>query len=108
RRRAASVEPELDGHAPALAGLAGGLRALGRLREVGEAPLAQDELMPLEPRADERIARLEDPAVHHVGDRLARCLAERRPQVTRVGVAVRVAADVLRAALADPGGPVGL
>src|SRR3989475_721534 len=75
-RRAASVEPELDRHAPALAGLAGGLRALGRLREVGEALLAQDELTSLDPRADERVARREDPAIHHVGDRLARCLAE--------------------------------
>src|SRR5207245_4848230 len=56
-RRAASVEPELDRRAPALAGLAGGLRALGRLREIGEALLAQNELMPFDPRADERVAR---------------------------------------------------
>src|SRR5947207_4004953 len=91
----AGSDPELDGHAPVRTGLAGGRSTLERLREVGEPLLAQDELTPFEPHADERIARLEDPTVHNLGDRLTGGASERGPQVARLGVPVRVSPEIV-------------
>src|SRR5207247_6581446 len=98
---ASCVNPNLRRHAPALAALARRLDAVRRLGEIHEALLAQDELASLEPRTDEGVARLEDPAVHYLRDRLARCLAERRPQIAGVRVAVRVPPEIVADAVTE-------
>jgi hypothetical protein len=67
--------------------------------------LGQDELVAVEPGAHQRIARLEDPAVHHLGNRLARRASERRPQIAGIGVGVRVTAEVLADAVAEDAAP---
>ena len=103
RRAAAGGDPHLDGNLPGLVRRCRRRSGQG-LRQIREALLAQHELAPVEPGAHERIARLEDPAVHHFGNRLARGAPERRPQVAGIGVGVRVAPEVLADAVAEDRG----
>ena len=99
RRAPGGGDPHLHRDLPALIPRRG--RGSGQgLGQVREAFLAQHELAPLDPGAHERIAGLEDPAVHHRRDRLARGAAERGPEVAGVGVGVGVPPEVLADAVA--------
>ena len=85
---------EHDRDAPALPGV-------GLAAQVAEAALRE-----LEPRAvgldgDERVARLEDPAVHHRRDGLAGRVPERLPEIGGLGVRVPVPLEVEADALAE-------
>jgi len=73
--------PQEDGDAPALVGAA--LRA-----EISEAALRELDPRPVGLDGHQRITRPEDPGVHDLGDGLARCLAERLPEIGGLGIAV--------------------
>ena len=74
--------------------------ASARLAE-REALLAEDELVAVERGADQRVAGLPDPRVHHPPHRLATGLLDGVPQVARLGVPVGVRAQVVADALAE-------
>src|SRR5678815_2531502 len=67
----------------------------GALRgQIGEAPLAELEAGAVGLHDHQGIAGAEDPAVHHLGDRLLRGVAERLPQVGGLRVAEAVTLQV--------------
>ena len=61
----------------------------------GEALLPQDDVVPVERRADQRVARLPDPRVHHPPYRFTALLLERVPQIVGLGVGVLVQREVV-------------
>ena len=99
--RGPAVDADLQRDLPALGRRRRRGLAFGRRGQVGEALLRDHEIAAVEPRGDEREARMEDEAIHHHRDRLAGCTAERRPQVSGVGVVVQVHAEIVAHAGAE-------
>ena len=58
------------------------------------AALREPHAVAVEADGDRRVARLEDPGVHHAADGLARLLLERVPEIVRLGVPVGVLPEV--------------